>query len=80
MQTQNSEAYKHISENNKTQYLKTSEEIESQNTKIDAIHMLCVKMYEHTSKTPIGEIALSKGYLTEEQLNECLELQKKKIT
>lgn len=44
MQTQNSEAYKHISENNKTQYLKTSEEIESQNTKIDAIHMLCVKM------------------------------------
>lgn len=80
IQTQNNETYKHLYETNMNQYSKISDEIDGQNAKIDAIHTLCVKMYEHSSKTPIGEIALSKGYLTEEQLKECLEIQKRKVT
>lgn len=80
VETQNTEAYKYLSESSTSSYTKIKDKIEAQDSRIDEIYTLCIKMYEHTRKTPIGEIALSKGYLTEEQLKECLEIQKKKLT
>jgi len=55
-------------------YLKIRAVIEAQNEKIDKILSLSEKIYGQ--KLAIGMIAVNKGYMTREQLEECLKDQK----
>jgi hypothetical protein len=52
-----------------------TQSMDVQNTKIDDMHKYITSIYG--SKIPLGEILLSKKYITEEQLKECLEYQEK---
>lgn len=66
---------RNVKEEIKDNYIKISNKIEAQNAKIDDIYILCVKIYEQSGRIPVGQVALAKGYLNEEQLKECLEIQ-----
>jgi len=58
-----------------TSYIKISNKIDAQNIKIDSILSLTEKI--NGQKIALGMVAINKGYITREQLQDCLMEQKK---
>lgn len=56
----------------KESYIKISSKISDQNIKIDEIQGLCKELVTKERTIPIEVIAVNKGYITKEQLQECL--------
>lgn len=56
----------------KESYIKISNKISDQTIKIDEIQDLCKELVTKERTIPIGAIAINKGYITKEQLQDCL--------